>query len=57
MYKVLLTGYISILTGVTIGDVGETFETGTYVWYFPVLMFVVTTLPALLGYLAGRDDA
>ncbi len=52
---IILAGFIFLITGLAWGDVGEQSQGVTvYQWYLPVEVFVLLSVPAILGYLIGR---
>lgn len=59
MNKVICAAYIAFVTGMTVTAVGTLPKSPAepFSWYLPIIMFALTALPAVLGYLAGRDDA
>lgn len=50
-----LTAIIAGLTGATTASIGQT-STVTYNWTLPVEMFILLTVPAVLGYFIGKED-
>ena len=56
MIKLVLGAYIALFVVMAALDVGKPMSSGTFQWYLPFLIFFVVATPALLGYLAGRDD-
>jgi hypothetical protein len=58
MNEYLLAGIvmIAIVTGISFGDIGTSYESGIYPWYLPIEIGCFTTLYFILGYLAGNKD-
>ncbi|KKM17402.1 hypothetical protein LCGC14_1676180 [marine sediment metagenome] len=54
---VILCGFIFYMTGLAAGDVGETAPVGVFEWWLPLLVFLITGVPALLGFEIGRRIA
>lgn len=52
---VALVAMVSGLTGIAIASIGDTSPATTYHWLLPFEMFFVMAIPALLGYLIGRE--
>jgi len=59
MIKIICIVYIAVIIGMTIGSVGKMPESPQepYSWWLPFLMSGMLIFPAILGYLAGKDDA
>jgi len=53
---ILGISYICIMTGIAIGNVGQTGTTETYTWSLPVSMFFSCFFPFAFGYLAGKRN-
>ena len=59
MSKVICAGYIFLLVGVAWGNVGKmpVVAIEPYQWWVPFFVFELLSVPAILGYSAGRKDA
>jgi len=57
MTKAFCAAYIFFIVGMTVTSVGEESIVSVYQWYLPLEMFLLLTVPAVLGYIAGRDDS
>lgn len=57
-YKIMGIGYICYTVGIAAAKVGTlpTSPPEPYPWWLPPLMLVVLGIPAVLGYLAGKQD-
>ena len=58
MYKIIGIGYICYMVGIAAAKVGEfpTRPPEPYPWWLVPLMLAVLGTPAVLGYLAGKQD-
>jgi hypothetical protein len=56
--KALLAAYIAFNFGFVSNSVGELPKhTGPIEWYVPFFLLLLISVPAILGYLAGKEDA
>lgn len=46
--------FIAILTGMAIESVGDTSGDVTYSWWLPIGMLIITGIPFMFGFQAGR---
>jgi len=53
----LLGGYIGWIIGMSAAKVGDIPKPSTepYGWWIPIFMGAIVILPAILGYLVGKD--
>ncbi len=58
MNKLFCVAYIAGMTGMAMGYVGEMPKSPAepYAWWLPLELFFFLLVPAVFGYLAGRDD-
>ena len=58
MNKLICVAYIAVLTGMTIGQVGEmpNNQAEPIPWWLPFIMFGLLATAAILGYRAGKED-
>jgi len=58
MYKLICVAYIAVITGMAISSVGDMPKTPAepFTGSLVLLMFLLLVIPAVLGYLAGKDD-
>lgn len=55
--KAFCAAYVALWVGMTFAKVGELPKnTGPFDWWLPLMMFGLLAVPAVLGYLAGRED-
>ena len=52
-----LMAYIFTLVGMSICSAGKAFPAGVYPWYLPFELLALLSIPAILGYLIGKDDS
>lgn len=59
MQKLICTAHIFFITGLVASDVGETIECSNEPTsiLLVLLMFSTMAVPAVLGYLAGKEDS
>jgi hypothetical protein len=51
-----LVGWTSFLIGHCIASVGQTPECRPFAWTLPITMFVFVSIPAVLGFILGRES-
>ena len=51
---IVLCGFIFLMVGIALGDVGETPSGGVFDWWLPLAVFCFITFPAVLGFFIGR---
>lgn len=58
MYKLICVAYCIFFIGLGAGQVGQITTTvgEPYPWYLPLLIAVFIITPAVLGYMAGKDE-
>lgn len=57
LWKVWLVVYVAFWVGYSIHMVGKETEPGKFTWTLPLQMLIVVGVPAIFGYLAGKERA